>query len=83
MNIIQRFPVISSLLFLSGVSLAFRVAAANGSSEGPSIEGFLFLIVIVLLAAKIGGELMERWNQPAVLGELIAASTWPWWPSWV
>ncbi len=72
MNIIQRFPVISSLLFLSGVSLAFRVAAANGSSEESRIEGFLFLIVIVLLAAKIGGELMERWNQPAVLGELIA-----------
>ena len=32
---------------------------------------FLFYIVTVLLAAKVGGELFETWNQPAVLGELV------------
>ena len=36
------------------------------------MSGFLFTIVTVLLAAKIGGELFERWSQPAVLGELVS-----------
>jgi len=36
------------------------------------VSGFLFTIVTVLLAAKIGGELFERWSQPAVLGELVS-----------
>lgn len=35
--------------------------------------GFLLLnLAIILTAAKIGGEIAERINQPAVLGELIA-----------
>ena len=32
---------------------------------------FLLAIAAILVAAKIGGELMERLNQPAVLGELL------------
>ena len=36
------------------------------------IETFLLELVIILLAAKIGGEIAERLRQPAVLGELIA-----------
>ena len=35
------------------------------------IEKFLE-IVIILIAAKTGAELMRRINQPAVIGELIA-----------
>jgi Kef-type K+ transport system membrane component KefB len=44
-------------------------AAESGGHGGASI--FLFEIVTILIAAKIGGEIFERLNQPAVLGELI------------
>ncbi len=36
-----------------------------------SVYRFLFEVVIILLAAKMGGEIFETWNQPAVLGELV------------
>jgi Kef-type K+ transport system membrane component KefB len=35
------------------------------------IAGFLLSFLVILLSAKIFGELAERWGQPAVLGELI------------
>ncbi len=35
------------------------------------VEEVLLALVLILLAAKIGGELFERLGQPAVLGELI------------
>jgi hypothetical protein len=31
----------------------------------------LFMLVVFILVAKLGGEIMERIHQPAVLGELI------------
>jgi Kef-type K+ transport system membrane component KefB len=44
-----------------------------GPADGPAaLAPFLFAIVTVLLAGKIGAELVARWNQPAVLGELLA-----------
>ena len=44
--------------------------AAEESHGGPVVPVLLGL-VIVLIAAKLGGELFERIGQPAVLGELI------------
>ena len=38
------------------------------------IEKFLE-IVIILIAAKVGAEVMRRINQPAVIGELLAGLT--------
>jgi Kef-type K+ transport system membrane component KefB len=37
-----------------------------------SFDSFLVQLVIILAAAKIGGEIAERLRQPAVLGELVA-----------
>jgi len=56
-------------------SLAFgstdgHEAEAGSGHGGPVLEVLLGLIVI-LLAAKLGGDLFERFKQPAVLGELI------------
>ena len=45
-------------------------AEAESGHAGPVLEVLLGLIVI-LLAAKLGGDLLERFRQPAVLGELI------------
>lgn len=42
--------------------------AADGHGGASS---FLFEIVTILIAAKIGGEIFERLSQPAVLGELL------------
>ncbi len=72
----KRFTI---LLAVIGVylfySLAFGAssapeAEAESSHGGPVLEVLLGLIVI-LLAAKLGGDLLERFRQPAVLGELI------------
>ena len=56
--------------------------AAHGEAEGDGhgeggghaspVTPVLLGLVIILLAAKAGGELAERVHQPAVLGELIA-----------
>ncbi|UCE24127.1 MAG: cation:proton antiporter [Candidatus Zixiibacteriota bacterium] len=42
----------------------------DGGHGGPVLDVLLQLMVI-LLAAKLGGDLFERFHQPAVLGELV------------
>lgn len=44
---------------------------AAPTTGGVSIEQFFFAIAIILVAAKVGGELAVRIGQPAVLGELV------------
>ncbi len=63
-------------LFLMGLLCSFPLLAAEGSGEGHGEHGliiveFLLSLVVVILGAKLGGELFERLNQPAVLGELL------------
>lgn len=43
----------------------------EGGGHGGPVVPVLLGLVIVLAAAKLGGELFERVGQPAVLGELI------------
>lgn len=43
----------------------------NGEEQEPQVGPILFGLIIILLAAKLGGDLVERFKQPAVLGELI------------
>jgi Kef-type K+ transport system membrane component KefB len=50
--------------------LAAAVQHAEGG--GMSVPEFLFLLVAILVSAKVLGELAERIGQPAVLGELLA-----------
>ena len=62
-----------ALMFLLtlGVGSA-EVFAAGGEGAGHvQLSTVLFALIILLLAAKVGGELFERRNQPAVLGELV------------
>lgn len=44
---------------------------AQGVSHSDPVAPVLFGLIIVLLAAKLGGELFEKVKQPAVLGELV------------
>jgi len=47
-------------------------AAAVAETGAITVPEFLFLLVAILVAAKLLGELAERVGQPAVLGELLA-----------
>ena len=46
--------------------------AAPTDAAGVSVEEFLLLLAVILIAAKLLGELAERIGQPAVIGELLA-----------
>lgn len=52
--------------------LATMLAIAPADASELSVERFLLLLAVVLVAAKVLGELAERIGQPAVIGELLA-----------
>jgi Kef-type K+ transport system membrane component KefB len=62
----------ASFIVLGPAGLAGQEAAhSEESSHGGPVIPVLLGLVVVLVAAKLGGELFERFGQPAVLGELI------------
>jgi Kef-type K+ transport system membrane component KefB len=65
-------------IFLSiALLLATQIAFANGESatQGESGHGLnpmiLIGVALMIVVAKLGGEIFERFKQPAVLGELV------------
>jgi len=50
--------------------LAFASDGDGGGHGGPVLS-ILIELIVILLAAKLGGDLFERFSQPAVLGELV------------
>jgi len=55
-----------------GLMLALPGLADAAPPEGHGNFGpILFALAVLVLAAKVGGLLIERWGQPAVLGELL------------
>ena len=61
-------------IVVSGVLLvAPRVLAESGNNVSHGLDPMVLLgVAVILIVAKLGGELFERIRQPAVLGELIA-----------
>jgi Kef-type K+ transport system membrane component KefB len=56
----------------AGASPSYDAAAHDsGSGHGGPVVPVLIGLVLVLITAKLGGEVFERIGQPAVLGELI------------
>src|SRR5215207_9847937 len=55
-----------ALLFVPGIG-----HADEGGGHGGPVVPVLLGLVLILTAAKLGGEVFERFGQPAVLGELI------------
>ena len=53
------------------VVLLVSPAWAAAGSEGGRVGLTLFAIAVLVTSAKIGGLVVERWGQPAVLGELL------------
>lgn len=52
--------------------IAVEAAQSAPAGEHVTVPEFLFLLVAILVAAKLLGEFAERIGQPAVLGELVA-----------
>lgn len=67
MRFFKRYPKLFLILFLI-FTLVPKAFAAGGEVDIPSI---LIGIVLILFAAKIGGDIFVRLKQPAVLGELV------------
>ena len=44
----------------------------EGTAQLVDVAHFFYILIVVLVAAKLAGELFERIGQPAVLGELVA-----------
>jgi len=61
--------VLAALLACLLSELAF---AANPGSHGPSLSVFIAQIIVLLTTGRLLGELMQRFGQPAVMGQLIA-----------
>ncbi|MEA1937007.1 MAG: cation:proton antiporter [Patescibacteria group bacterium] len=66
------------ILLLAGAIVPLFAFASSGSenvaqgvSHSDPVAPVLFGLIIILLAAKLGGELFEEVKQPAVLGELV------------
>src|ERR671919_2077142 len=47
------------------------VAAAASADEQPRFGPILFGLAVLVISARSGGLLAERWRQPPVLGELL------------
>ena len=60
------------LSFLIVLLLAAPALAAEIGSHGDPVAPILLWLAVILVAAKLGGELAVRVGQPAVLGELLA-----------
>ena len=46
-------------------------AGGEGAGHGGPVLNVLYGLIVILLAAKLGGDLFERFKSPAVLGELV------------
>ncbi|MDP3900017.1 MAG: cation:proton antiporter [bacterium] len=60
-----------SAVEIDSVTAGEHEAGTEGAGHVDPVASVLLWIIVILLAAKIGGEIFEKFNQPAVLGELI------------
>lgn len=65
--------ILIAILVIAAVAIAGTVHASGASSAegGDNIVDVLLALVVILVAAKLGGDAAARINQPAVLGELV------------
>src|SRR5947199_10564879 len=58
-------------LFLAARGWSLPSETADGAGHGGPVVPVLLGLVVILVAAKVGGEIVERMGQRAVLGELL------------
>ena len=68
----RAVPILVILgLFLALGAGGQAAEAPDGAGHGGPVVPVLLGLVVILAAAKVGGEIFERVGQPAVLGELL------------
>ncbi len=65
------FALAMPVLLLAGGGVAWA-AAATEAPAGPSLTIFFIQVALLVVAGRIGGEVMQRLGQPAVIGQLLA-----------
>lgn len=70
-----QLGAVAGLLVLVGAAVLwgpslFGADGRNGHGVDP-VARFLFAVAVVLLVCHVFGELLRRWGQPAVLGEIL------------
>jgi len=68
------FLIFASIYLIYSFAFAADTTAGESSQTGGHVGPILNILlelIIILLAAKLGGDLFERFHQPAVLGELV------------
>jgi Kef-type K+ transport system membrane component KefB len=72
-RVLRVSAFISCLLLLATPTTFASDALQTGGESAPhGLDPLVLLgIAVILVVAKLGGELFERFNQPAVLGELV------------
>jgi Kef-type K+ transport system membrane component KefB len=64
--------LVPKLLFIAATLLPSAAVASQGGGHADPVAPVTMALVLILLSAKLGGELAVRLGQPAVLGELLA-----------
>jgi Na+:H+ antiporter len=64
-------PTWDSSAVVSAAESPATSSSDAGTGHAKSASSVLIALVVILLSAKLGGALLERFRQPAVLGELI------------
>ena len=67
----RMFLLLAIIFVYATYGLVFGSESEAGGGHGGPVLEILLSLVVVLLAAKLGGDVLERVKQPAVLGELI------------
>jgi len=73
MTLTKNSSALLSLLFICmAAQSAWAVDPSSRGGDSHGLDSTLLLgIAVMLLVAKVGGEIFERLHQPAVLGELF------------
>lgn len=64
-------PKLVTRLLALALGVATTPSLAGGSGHGDPAAPVILALAVILVAAKLGGDLAMRINQPAVLGELL------------
>jgi Kef-type K+ transport system membrane component KefB len=73
----MKYRITTAIFLYTGLLLAGQGVLATGdpATQGEAGHGLnplvLLGVALIIIVAKLGGEIFERFNQPAVLGELI------------
>jgi Kef-type K+ transport system membrane component KefB len=65
-------PLVTALAFVPALLLPLPALAASGGAHGDPVAPVLAALAVILVVAKLAGDLAARLGQPAVLGELLA-----------